>query len=188
MSRAYYSNFVRTFIQEDENKILGYLARNHQFALEDLQRNSWLTQIQILKKELRQISDGYLLFEYAIPRMGKRADVICLTAGVVFVIEFKVGETHYPAYAIDQVLDYSLDLKNFHQESHDKSIVPILVATRGPDYENEFFRYEDEIIGPLLTNSASLASLLNWIIPILLRVIPLQLVLQQHTQEITLLI
>jgi hypothetical protein len=61
--------------------------------------------------------------------MGKRADVVLVTAGIVFVIEFKIGSYKFDAAAVDQVVDYSLDLKNFHAGSHDRRIVPIVVAT-----------------------------------------------------------
>ena len=61
--------------------------------------------------------------------MGKRVDCVILIGGTVFVIEFKVGATHFDGYAVDQVIDYALDLKNFHEESHSRSIVPILIST-----------------------------------------------------------
>ena len=73
--------------------------------------------------------DGWIAFEFAIPRMGKRADVVLVAAGIVFVVEFKVGSQHFDAAASDQVVDYALDLKNFHAGSHDRRIVPIVVAT-----------------------------------------------------------
>ena len=47
----------------------------------------------------------------------------------VFVVEFKAGEEEFKHQDVDQVLDYALDLKNFHQGSADRWIIPILVAT-----------------------------------------------------------
>ena len=47
MERAYYSNSISGFLAEDEQKILGELVQNHQFALEDLQRNAWIAQLKI---------------------------------------------------------------------------------------------------------------------------------------------
>ena len=47
----------------------------------------------------------------------------------MFVVEFKVGESTFDRAAVDQVWDYALDLKNFHEASHTVSIVPILIAT-----------------------------------------------------------
>jgi hypothetical protein len=61
--------------------------------------------------------------------MGKRIDVVLLIGSVIFVLEFKVGESHFTSSALDQVTDYSLDLKNFHESSYDAFIAPVLVAT-----------------------------------------------------------
>src|SRR4030065_11809 len=72
---------------------------------------------------------GAIYFEYAIPRMGKRIDVLLIIGSVIFVLEFKVGEMEFPSYAIDQVWDYALDLKNFHETSHEQYIAPVLIAT-----------------------------------------------------------
>jgi hypothetical protein len=133
MNRAYYSSAVEKFLNDDSNLILGQLSRNHQFALEDLQRNSWIDQIEILKSALRRLPNSFIVFEYTIPRMGKRVDIIILYCGLIFVLEFKVGETTYSNYAIEQTLDYAKDLKYFHEQSHSRDIVPILVATEAPD-------------------------------------------------------
>jgi hypothetical protein len=62
--------------------------------------------------------------------MSKRADNVVLFGGVIFVFEFKVGTEQFDNSAVDQVVDYALDLKNFHSGSHDRSIVPIVVAIR----------------------------------------------------------
>ena len=50
--------------------------------------------------------------------MGKRADVVIISEGHVFVIEYKVGADNFQKSAVDQVMDYALDLKNFHEGSH----------------------------------------------------------------------
>ena len=76
MNRAYYSSTVEKFLNDDSNLILGQLSRNHQFALEDLQRNSWIDQIEILKSALRRLPNSFIVFEYTIPRMGKRVTEI----------------------------------------------------------------------------------------------------------------
>ncbi|MDQ6799354.1 MAG: DUF2075 domain-containing protein [Acidobacteriota bacterium] len=61
--------------------------------------------------------------------MGRRVDVVLLIGPVVLVVEFKVGATDFDRSAIEQVWDYALDLKNFHEASHDRPIVPISLAT-----------------------------------------------------------
>src|SRR5690554_963189 len=134
MVRAYYSASVVDFLQATPESLLGSLTQQHAFALEDLQKQAWLAQFRILKQNLTWLPDGsHVLFEYSIPRMGKRVDVILLVQGVIFIVEFKVGDDQYTSHALDQVLDYALDLKNFHAGSHDRLLVPILVATKASD-------------------------------------------------------
>lgn len=129
MLRSYYQSSIQDFLSSSNDLILGNLAQHHEFALEDLQKNAWLAQIDILKANLVGIAKGHLYFEYSIPRMGKRADNILIIRNLIFVIEFKVGESFYSTTAKNQVIDYCLDLKNFHSQSHDKKIIPILIVT-----------------------------------------------------------
>ena len=152
MGRAYYSKSIKDFIVESESSILGELVSKHTFSLEDLQRDAWLEQIRFLKKALKSINIGHILFEYTIPRMGKRVDNIIILNGVVYVIEFKVGETKYTNHAIDQVLDYAIDLKNFHEKSHRSPTIPILVATSANFIECELSAYDDNVYKPIKLN------------------------------------
>lgn len=154
--RSYYSNDLQAFIEDDNGRILSELTRNHQFALEELQRNAWIKQIEILKDELEYFDSGHILFEYSIPRMGKRVDIIFIYSGFVFVIEFKVNAAEYNSGDLDQCLDYALDLKNFQEQSHEIALVPILVATNAPDFNNELKQDKDRIIHPLRCNSGNL--------------------------------
>jgi hypothetical protein len=131
MNRAYYSDSIAAFVQASPDEILGVLAKHHEFALDVTQREAWRTEIRILQRILRSRA-GSIYFEYAIPRMGRRIDVLLLIGPVIFVLEFKVGEREFTAYAMDQVWDYALDLKNFHETSHAVYIAPILIATRAP--------------------------------------------------------
>lgn len=168
MKRAYYSNTLKNFLLDSESSILGELVRHHGFALEDLQRNSWISQIKILKQLFATYEEEtFILFEYAIPRMGKRVDVILLIKGSVFVLEFKVGERKYSNYAIEQALDYSLDLKNFHEQSHHRHIIPIVVATEAPPVQNNLAFYDDLVSYPLLANEHNIKSVLYKAVSIL---------------------
>ncbi|MEI8168350.1 MAG: DUF2075 domain-containing protein [Rhodoferax sp.] len=126
---AYYEADLATFCNAHENEILGELTARHSFALENQQRNAWQQQITLLKTSLAGLDTGRIYFEFSIPRMGKRADVVVLVRGVVFVIEFKVGSTTFDHAALEQVHDYALDLKNFHKGSHNATVLPILIAT-----------------------------------------------------------
>jgi len=129
MKRAYYSNNIQDFLIEPDSSILGELAANHSNrTLEELQVNAWRKQITILKDQLSGLG-GQIYFEFAIPRMGKRVDNIVVINNVAFIIEFKVGDGGYEKHAIEQVIDYTIDLKNFHEGSHKIRLIPVLVAT-----------------------------------------------------------
>ncbi len=133
MKRAYYSNKIQDFLLESESSILGELTANHSNrTLEELQIYAWRRQIDILKIQLKGFL-GKIYFEFAIPRMGKRVDNIVIINDVAFIVEFKVGDGGYEKHAVDQVIDYTVDLKNFHEGSHCSKLVPILVATNAPN-------------------------------------------------------
>lgn len=83
MPRSYYSSQVQTFLEESTDQILGRLARSNQFDLEEQQRNAWVAEITILKEELEDLISATILFEYSIPRMGMRADVILILNGLI---------------------------------------------------------------------------------------------------------
>ena len=157
MNWAHYAAPVETFLNENPTTILGALADLHEFGLEDQQKYAWKVQIDVLKQTLIDIA-GYVFFEFSIPRMGKRVDVVLISKGIIFVIEFKVGENSYPVYALEQVMDSALDLKNFHETSHERPIVPILVSTDAKAAHTPLKFFPDNVYEPLLTNSSTLAN------------------------------
>src|SRR5436309_4730304 len=130
--RFWYGASIADFLDASSETVLGQLEFNSDFALIPTQRDAWLAQIEFLRSQLKGFS-GSVFFEFNIPRMGRRIDVVLVIGAVVFAIEFKVGEKVFDRSAIDQVWDYGLDLKNFHEASHNASIVPILVATEATE-------------------------------------------------------
>lgn len=116
----------------DENGIVGALVQNSIFPVDKTQVDAWMFEIRFLKSALRD-RVGFIHLEYEIPRMGGRIDALIVDCNVIFVVEFKVGSAEFHSADIDQVWDYALDLKNFHETSHDLIIAPILVATSAPD-------------------------------------------------------
>ena len=128
MRREYYSDTIANFLRSTPTEILGELVKNNDFALEQTQRDAWLEEINILQKALQPYI-GSIYFEYSIPRMGKRIDAVVITGSTIFILEFKVGEKTFDRAAVDQVWDYALDLKNFHDTSSEHFIAPILIAT-----------------------------------------------------------
>ena len=138
MSRAYYGKSITDFIQEDNLSILGMLTKHHGYqALEKSQQNAWEKQIAILKSQLAGLT-GYIYFEFSIPRMGKRVDNIVILGNKIFLLEFKIGSKQYDKYAIDQVIDYALDLRNFHEGSHHVNLIPVLIAEKASIIQNNF--------------------------------------------------
>ena len=162
MERFFYQNNVAGFLADSEDTILGTLARNNPFNLIDLQRNAWLYEIRCLKNLLQKESSGQVIFEYSIPRVGKRIDVVLLLHGIVFVLEFKVGAEEYSRQDLEQVWDYALDLKNFHEASRDLTIVPILVATDADRVSDskKVSQYDDHVFEPILANAESLSQMI----------------------------
>ena len=165
MQRAYYSNTIASFLLEDANAILGKLVQASEFPVEQAQRDAWLQQIEQLKHVLGSFS-GRVYFEYAIPRMGKRVDVILVIATAIFVIEYKVGETRFSAHHLDQVVDYALDLKNFHEASHDRFVAPILIATQAAEasMKASLTPYSDKLFRPIKSNGDSLREIIRAVI------------------------
>lgn len=155
MKRSYYSRSIADFLAASPEEILGILSQNNEFDLSQGQRDAWKVEIDVLQDAL-QGYQGKIYFEYSIPRMGRRIDVLLLIRSAIFVLEFKVGEKRFPSYAIDQVWDYALDLKNFHESSHEKCIVPILVATEAkgslelvnlsPENDKVFFPIKSDVV------------------------------------------
>ncbi|MFK4720814.1 hypothetical protein ABIE89_001914 [Bradyrhizobium niftali] len=163
MNGAFYSSSIQELVDLTPEAILGRLAQQNPFALDALQRNAWLSQIELARAQFRGL-DGWVAFEFAIPRMGKRADVVVTTAGIVFVIEFKVGSDQFDAAALDQVVDYALDLKNFHAGSHDRRIVPIVVATMAANPSFDLAWQSDGISSPVKSNGGNLREILGRIV------------------------
>ena len=154
--RAYYSAPLSDFLQQSTNEILGIIHTNDSSAETTIQQsNTWETEVTILKDQLRNLPDGRIIFEYTIPRMGKRVDVVVLTHNIVFLLEFKCGDTEYRQSTYDQVYDYALDLRNFQKESHDKLLVPMMISTRAPRYQN-ILTERDRIIEPIRCNAQNL--------------------------------
>ncbi len=164
-NRCLYHNSFSGFLTESDLSILGKLCENYHGDTRTTTREAWQGEISVMKRVLSQLSDqnGRIIFEYDIPRLSKRIDVVLLCHGIVFCIEFKVGESSILEADVDQVLDYALDLKNFHKFSSDRLIVPILVATQYGSASNliQESAYDERIINPLVTGETGLFKLLQ---------------------------
>jgi DUF2075 family protein len=167
MNRAYYSDSIADFLTRSPDEVLGALSRHTAFAIEATQRDAWVAQVEILQTALIGLAGrGTIYFEYAVPRLGKRIDTLLLIDHVVFVLEFKVGDSRFLSNAKDQVWDYAVDLKNFHETTHDKSVAPILIATRANDVATIIATSarSDGVLQPILATPAQLHTVFHQVL------------------------
>ena len=166
--RCLYSSDFCTFLTQNPSFIFGTLCDNYHGDALTTTREAWQGEITILKNVLSDLLDksGQIVFEYDIPRLGKRIDAVLLYRGIIFCFEFKVGESRILEADVDQVLDYALDLKNFHKFSQDAVIVPILIATefKGQTTSINMSVYDDRVVNPLITGKSGIPELIKQII------------------------
>lgn len=167
MDRAYYTASIAAFLAREPDAILGELVRRASADgahIETTQTYAWREQVSILKKAFGGYRNrGSLYFEYSIPRLGKRIDLLALIDGVIFVIEFKVGEDTFTSHALDQVCDYALDLKNFHETSHAAPISPIVIPTSAHGTTPPVIAYTahgDKVMLPIRSTPNTLADVI----------------------------
>ncbi len=165
--RAFYAASIADFVHADPSFVLGCLSDSSGFSIETTQRDAWRSQITILQNELLTFAEkGTVLFEFSVPRLGKRIDVLALIDHVIFVIEFKVGEALFNRSAVDQVWDYALDLKNFHETSHHCMIAPLLVATHAKSVNGvvSMSHHNDGVLQPINTSPEELKETINTVL------------------------
>lgn len=162
MLNYYFIDSIDQFQLKSTNEIIGQITLSNQFDATSNQNQSWEHQIPILKDSLNGYS-GTIFFEFSIPRMGKRVDCIVIIESVVFIIEFKIGEKDYLNSNVDQVWDYALDLKNFHQPSHKALLVPILLASEAKSSFIDIVTttHDDNLILPIKSNKNDLRIVLQ---------------------------
>lgn len=162
MLNFYYSDSIQLFLEKSEKSIIGEIALTNQFGNNQNEVFAWENQVKILKEALSE-KEGYLFFEFSVPRMGKRIDCLLLIQNIVFILEFKVGEQNFLNHNIEQVWDYALDLKSFHKPSHDSILIPILIATQATNSIIDFqtTSHNDFLFKPVKTNSKDLKTTLD---------------------------
>lgn len=163
--RYYYSDSIQEFLRSEIESIFGKLSLQNEFSLVQEQKDAWMEQIHLLKLILKE-KKGKIYFEYSIPRMGKRIDVVLIIRSMILVLEFKVGEKVYHSHSIDQVFDYALDLKNFHEMSHTSFIAPILISTKAPteSFHISLTPHNDKLLFPIRCNENNLGNAIDEVI------------------------
>ncbi len=164
-SRAWFSETINAFETLTDDQVLGVLARNSMFPILQTQRDAWLSQFQLLRDALRG-RKGKVYLEFEVPRIGHRIDTVVLLDGIVFAIEFKIEAQHYQRSDIDQAYDYAIDLKYFHEGSHNLNVVPILVATHAKTVPITIVAHQREqgLYKTVCTNAEGLRGTFDFII------------------------
>ena len=159
-NRCLYKSDFKSFIESDPYSVLGRIHDAFHGQTLTTTDEAWLGEIHLLQDVLLpwKEEEADIIFEYDIPRLGKRIDVVLLLRGIIFCLEFKVGQKDALQSDVEQVMDYALDLKNFHRFSHDRIIVPVLIPTKHETSSRLFTAsvYDDSIYNPLITGEAGL--------------------------------
>ena len=163
-NRCLYIATLKEFLDQERLAVLGALHNNYHGDAITTTDEAWMGEIDVLQQVLVPWKDenAQIIFEYEIPRLGKRIDVVLLLRGIIFCLEFKVGQKDALQVDVEQVMDYALDLKNFHRFSHDRVIVPILIPTKRVTSTTELRLsvYDDQIFNPLISGSEQLQNLI----------------------------
>ncbi len=174
---AFYANSVGDFVNDNNERIIGALTTQaglagfHQHL--HTQTRSWTEEINILKLALTdaiyqnaEAKKFAILLEYPIARREKRIDVVLLVNDVIIVIEFKVGQVDYLNLDKEQLIDYCLDLRDFHFESRNRNIIPILLATNASNSVNDSLKFDNSIANIQVANADNFAIILQDVISI----------------------
>lgn len=160
VKRAWYGAPISEFLQANTEHILGALTQGSGRAnapVDPAQSEAWLAEIAILKNQLLGLT-GYIFLEFA----WRRIDAVVLIGSVIMLLEFKVGARQFDRAGLDQVWDYALDLKNFHEGSHEPIIVPILVATGVETVGRfDFYLAKDRVATPLTSAADGLSRVIE---------------------------
>jgi len=163
-SRCLYNSPFDSFLDKDPQSVLGSIGIKYHGDILTTTNEAWAGEIAIMQEVVKPWRDesGQIIFEYDIPRLGKRIDVVLLLRGIIFCLEFKVGQKDALQADVEQVLDYALDLKNFHLLSQERTIVPILIPTNYKNTSSELQAsvYDDSIYNPLITGASGLQKLI----------------------------
>ena len=165
LARSWFVRTIAEFQSASDDQVLAELVRGNSFSVLQSQRDAWLAQFPLLRKALAG-NTGMVYLEYAIPRMGHRVDAVVLVNGIVLAIEFKIDAKEYFRSDIDQAYDYAIDLKYFHEASHNLSVVPILVAScaKAKPFTLAPHARVSGLYKTICTNAEDLASTINRVI------------------------
>jgi hypothetical protein len=164
LKRSYFTASLEEFLEATKDQVLGQLTAASEFDVGLAQRDAWQYEIGLLQQVLPPFRErGRIFLEFVVPRLGKRIDAVLLVDDILFVVEFKVGEKAFGRQDIEQVWDYALDLKNFHETSHGKRIVPVLLISDARQQSQVATSSEsaDGVMRPILAPADDLTEVLR---------------------------
>lgn len=102
----------------------------------DSQRRAWSQSLAMLRDSLEfagrvhaGVRDWHVVLEYELPlEGGRRPDALVFAGRTLFVLEFK-GAAGISLANLDQVAAYARDIRDYHSESRDLEVVPVLVSS-----------------------------------------------------------
>ncbi len=136
LKRAKAADFLRCDAEAWSKQLVGELVSSG-FSTEATTLRSYKASIEALKVAFEELAERYpssaewdLLFEFQLLRRQRRLDLVILAADRIIVIEFKTGSSGAGKDAQIQVEDYAFDLRDFHEPSHGRLILPLVVGAR----------------------------------------------------------
>lgn len=138
--RCCYADSIANFEKTNEKDFMQTIRTNfkeeHVLKLEPEQIHAWLDSYRVMEK-ISLDPNINIIFEYVLPyEGGRRPDVILLSKELVIVLEFKM-KNRIKEEDIDQVSAYARDLREYHYETRDKKVIPILVLTKTTNLNEE---------------------------------------------------
>lgn len=168
---AFYFNTLKNHQNTPTEQIVGKISvaySGQHLDQKQQQTKAWFASIEIVKQlyfslqqNIPNIENWGVLYEYKIPRRAKRIDIVLLSESIIFVIEIKNHNDKYASSDIAQLEDYCLDLRDFHYESKNKVIIPILLSTEANEYQNIFSQSEDFVQTTVLANKNNIPQIIQ---------------------------
>jgi hypothetical protein len=136
---ALYSDTLNNFLVIHPSQLLGILVSGlaeQGFDTTKLTTESWQQEIKELQTAFSKLRQSMafsgkwqVLLEYVLPIVGQRVDLILLADDLIFVIEYKGGDSATAKAALRQAQEYALNLTDFHEESRGRIAIPIALGS-----------------------------------------------------------
>ncbi|MBF2735073.1 MAG: hypothetical protein ISN26_03150 [Betaproteobacteria bacterium AqS2] len=95
IKRAWYQDSIAAFGRMGAEDVVNKLSGRSSFDVTLEQKQAWGRTVELLQPALAGMQ-GRIYFEFEIPRMGSRADVVLFMQGRLLVLEFKAGPQVFP--------------------------------------------------------------------------------------------